>query len=179
MMKTANGNTRTNHLDQPTFPFVNTSLHSLLTRNIRIYRSLKPITPLKGYLLHSKAVLERIMECPKLTRNDSQMVFLAQVSREGTCNGFWLRAGAFELWTLCPTDLSQSLSCASLCLAETFTSYRQTLNTLECVALQLAILPLHRLSTLGGYKVTISISTKSALQIGVSPAPRRTLSDTQ
>ena len=35
MMKTANGNTRTNHLDQPTFPFVNTSLHSLLTRNIR------------------------------------------------------------------------------------------------------------------------------------------------
>ena len=75
MMKTANGNTRTNHLDQPTFPFVNTSLHSLLTRNIRIYRSLKPITPLKGYLLHSKAVLERIMECPKLTRNDSWMVF--------------------------------------------------------------------------------------------------------
>ena len=35
-VKTANGNTRTNHLDQPTFPFVNTSLHSLLTRNIRI-----------------------------------------------------------------------------------------------------------------------------------------------
>ena len=65
-----------NHLDQPTYPFVNTSLYSLLTRNIRIYRSLKPITPLKGYLLHSKAVLERIMECPKLTRNDSWMGFL-------------------------------------------------------------------------------------------------------
>ena len=75
MMKTANGNTRTNHLDQPIFPFVNTSLHSLLTRNIRIYRSQRPTTPLKGYLLHSKAVLERIMECHKLTRNDSWMGF--------------------------------------------------------------------------------------------------------
>ena len=31
----------------------------------------------------------------------------------------------------------------------------------------------------GGYKVTTNISTKSALQIGVSPAPRRTPSETQ
>ena len=31
---------------------------------------------------------------------------LSQVSRERTCNGCWKRAGAFELWTLCPTDLS-------------------------------------------------------------------------
>ena len=29
---------------------------------------------------------------------------LAQVSREGSCNDCWWRAGAFELWTLCPTD---------------------------------------------------------------------------
>lgn len=29
---------------------------------------------------------------------------LAQVSREGSCNGCWVRAVAFVLWTLCPTD---------------------------------------------------------------------------
>ena len=30
--------------------------------------------------------------------------YLTQVSREEVCNGCWVRAGAFELWTLCPTD---------------------------------------------------------------------------
>ena len=35
------------------------------------------------------------------------------------------------------------------------------------MALVLTILPLHRLSTLGGYKVTTNISSKSVLQIGI------------
>ncbi len=29
---------------------------------------------------------------------------ITKVSRKETCNGCWVRAGAFELWTLCPTD---------------------------------------------------------------------------
>ena len=31
-------------------------------------------------------------------------VVVDQVSRGKSCNGCWVRAGAFELWTLCPTD---------------------------------------------------------------------------
>ena len=31
---------------------------------------------------------------------------LTQVSREEICNGCWMRTVTFELWTLCPTDLS-------------------------------------------------------------------------
>ena len=39
------------------------------------------------------------MECVK-----PEGVDLTQVSREKVCNGCWVRAGAFRLWTLCPTD---------------------------------------------------------------------------
>ena len=35
---------------------------------------------------------------------EGKIQLLIQVSREEVCNGCWGRAGAFELWTLCPTD---------------------------------------------------------------------------
>ena len=41
------------------------------------------------------------------------------------------------------------------------------------MALELTILPLHRLSTLGGYKVTTNISPKSVLQIGIRTARQK------
>ena len=47
---------------------------------------------------------------------------------------------------------------------------------MDCVSYRL---PLHCLSTLGDYKVTTSISTKSAIQIGIRPTRRRTTFDTQ
>ena len=45
-----------------------------------------------------------IEQLNRLTIMSSPRSSLAQVSREGTCNGCWERAVAFVLWTLCPTE---------------------------------------------------------------------------